>query len=80
MTDAQDRKPKPGDMVVLTEVPKGLLNGLPIEDHKAISEIVGKPSLLTKYDSYGRAELKFADSEGVIHFIYVNPTVIGPIE
>ena len=80
MRDAQDRKPKPGDMVVLTEVPKGLLNDLPIEDQKAISEIVGKPSLLTEYDNHGRAELKFTDSEGVIHFIYVNPTVIRPIE
>ena len=59
---------------------RGFVNDLPIEDQKAISEIVGKPILLTEYDNHGRAELKFTDSEGVIHFIYVNPTVIRPIE
>jgi hypothetical protein len=76
MSDSQDRKPKPGDMVMLTEVPKGLLENLPAEDQRAISEIVGKPIVLSEYDDDGRAELKFTDSEGVIHFIYVNPIVI----
>ena len=33
-------KPKPGDMVVLTAVPLGLLDGLPEEDHHAITAIV----------------------------------------
>jgi hypothetical protein len=80
MTDAQDRKPKPGDMVMLTEVPKGLLDDLPARDQRAISEIVGKPILLSEYGDDGRAELRFTDREGVIHFIYVNPIVIRPTE
>ncbi len=69
-------KPKPGDPVVLTEVPPGLLDGLPMEDQRAISEVVGKPILLTEYDDEGRAELKFTDRDGVIHFIYVSPNII----
>jgi hypothetical protein len=76
MTETPDKKPNPRDKVVLTEVPPGLLNDLPIEDQQAISEIVGKPILLNDYDDDGRAELEFRDSSGVIHFIYVNPSFI----
>jgi len=43
MMDLRPTKPKPGDSVVLIEAPPGLLYGLPREDQKAISEIVGKP-------------------------------------
>src|SRR6185437_14117056 len=53
---------------------RGFVNDLPIEDQKAISEIVGKPILLTEYDNHGRAELKFTDSEGVIQFILSTST------
>lgn len=70
------RKPAPGDMVVLQEVPEGLLDGLPTKDQRAISEIVGKPVRLNEYDDAGRAEIEFTDREGVIHFIYVNPDLI----
>jgi hypothetical protein len=70
MTDTY-RKPMPGDPVVLEEVPQGLLDDLPKEDQQAISEIVGKPIRLNKYDEDGRAELEFTDQHGVIHFIYV---------
>jgi len=38
--------PEAGDTVVLTELPPGLLDGLPLEDQRAISAIVGKPVLL----------------------------------
>lgn len=72
MTDT-NRKPMPGDSVVLEEVPQGLQDGLPKEDQQAISEIVGKPIRLNKYDEDGRAELEFTDQHGVIHFIYVRP-------
>ena len=71
------RKPAPGDAVVLRDVPRGLLDDLPMEDQRAICEIVGKPVRLNEYDEDGRAELEFTDSEGVIHFIYVSPDVIG---
>jgi hypothetical protein len=65
--------PKPGRMAVLTKLPPGFLNDLPTEDQRAISEIVGKPILLNKYEEDGRAELEFTDQYGVIHFIYVRP-------
>jgi hypothetical protein len=74
--DSKPTKPKPGDSVVLIEAPPGLLQGLPIEDQKAISEAVGKPIRLIGYDDDGRAELEFTDAEGVIHFIYVSASVI----
>jgi hypothetical protein len=69
---------KPGGSVVLTELPPGLLDGLPAEDQRAISDAVGKPVQLVEYDDDGRAELEFTDAHGVIHFIYVNPNFIEP--
>jgi hypothetical protein len=73
---SKNRKPNPGEAVVLTNAPPELLHGLPSEDQKAISDAVGKPITLIGYDDVGRAELKFIDSEGVIHFIYVSSNVI----
>jgi hypothetical protein len=78
MTDAY-RKPMPGDLVVLTDVPPGLLDGLPEEDQKAIREVVGKPVRLNEYREDGRAELEFTDDGGGIHFIYVSPDVLKTI-
>jgi hypothetical protein len=66
---------KPGDSVVLTEVPSGLLDGLPVEDQTAIVDVVGKSVLLVGYED-GRAELEFTDKHGTIHSIFVNPTFI----
>jgi hypothetical protein len=63
-------------MVVLKEVPDGLLDGLPIADQRATSEIAGKPVRLIEYDTEGRAEIEFTDSAGVIHFIYVSADAI----
>jgi hypothetical protein len=71
-------KVKPGAGAALTKLPPGLLDGLPKEDQKAISEIVGKAILLAGYDADGRAELEFKDREGIIHFIYVAPHFIRP--
>lgn len=67
-------------MVLLTELPPGLLRGLPRTDQKAISEIVGKPTLLLAYDDLGRAELEFTDRKGAIHSIYVDPSFIRPAD
>jgi hypothetical protein len=53
--------PKPGEMVVLTALPSGLLDGLPDDDQRAIQAIVGRPVLLRGYDEDGRAELHFDD-------------------
>jgi hypothetical protein len=75
---SEHQKLKPGDTVVLTEIPPRFLDDLPIEDQQAIKEIVGKPILLNDYDEDGRAELEFADASGVVHLICVNPSVIRP--
>ena len=71
-----DKKPVPGETVVLTKIPPGLLDDLPIEDRNAISEVVGKPIALNEYDEDGRAELEFRDSDGIKHFVWVNPRFI----
>ncbi len=73
--DSQN-KPKPGDTVLLTEVPPGLLDGLPTKDQQSIVEVVGKPVRLNGYDAEGRAELEFTDRDGEIHFVYVRPNMI----
>jgi len=76
MMDSEPTRPKPGDLVLLMEAPPGLLQGLPGEDQKAICETIGKPIQLVGYDGDGRAELEFTDTAGVIHFIFVNPSII----
>jgi tetratricopeptide (TPR) repeat protein len=79
VTNPQYMRPKPGDMVVLIEVPPGMLDDLPPEDQQAISEVVGKPILLSEYDEAGRAELGFKDNSGTFHYIYVAPEFISPV-
>jgi hypothetical protein len=69
---------KPGELAVLTELPPGLLHGLPIQDQNAIRQIVGKPILLESFDPDGRAELTFIDSDEVIHSIFVSPEFVRP--
>ena len=67
--------PKPGDSVVPTGIPPGLLGGLPSEDQTAITEVVRKQVLLVGYED-GRAELEFTDKHGTIHSIFVNAIFI----
>ena len=78
-----DSKPLPGEMVVLTRIPPGLLDGLPLEDQNAIVAIVGKPVMLVEYDEDGRAELHFDDpldprngDHSHTHSIWVAPEFI----
>lgn len=70
-------KPKPGDTVVLTEMPPRMLDDLPTKDRQAIAEIAGKPISLNEYDDAGRAELEFKDRDGDVHFIWVSPKFIS---
>ena len=65
-------EPKPGEWVVLTEVPPGMLDDLPFGDQQAIVEVVGKPIVLRGYDDDGRAELEFEDRDGNGHVIFVD--------
>ena len=76
MKSAENATPEPGQTVVLTSIPPGLLEGLPADDQEAITAAVGKPLRLLEYDDAGRAELEFTDDRGVIHFICVNPDLI----
>jgi hypothetical protein len=73
-------KPKPGEKVVLTSLPPGFLDDLPVENQEAIRQMLGKPVRLNEYDVEGRAELEFTDSTGQIHFVYVSPSVIKVAE
>ena len=76
MASAENTRPKPGDKVVLTSLPPGMLDDLPIEDQQAIAQAVGKPILLTGYDEDGRAELEFQIGNADFRFIYVSPEFI----
>jgi hypothetical protein len=76
MGNTENINPKPGDTVILVDVPPGMLSRLPKEDQEAIKEVVGKPVMLNEYDDAGRAELEFKDRGGEIHFIYVAPEFI----
>ncbi len=76
-------KTRPGDMVVLTAVPPGLLYGLPQEDQHAIAAMVGQPVLLVGYDDAGRAEICFddpfdvgADPYSNTHSVWVPPAFL----
>jgi hypothetical protein len=62
---------KPGERVVLEKLPPGLLNGLPEEDQKAVSAIVGVPIPFLGFDD-GRLDLEFVEDDGTIHTIYVD--------
>ena len=75
---SNDRGPRPGEKVVLTEIPLGLLDGLPPEDLHAIAAAFGKPVVLNRYDEHGVADLRFTDGNGVIHFLYVSSSFIRP--
>jgi hypothetical protein len=49
------RKVKSGERVVLTELPPGLVDGLPRKDQRAIAAIIGKPVLLEVFEDDGRS-------------------------
>jgi hypothetical protein len=79
----RDNRPSPGETVVLTSIPPGLLDGLPREDQNAIVAMIGKRVLLVGYDEDGRAELHFDDPFDVrtdayshSHSIWVAPEFI----
>lgn len=76
MAKSDDKRPEPGEQVILTQVPLGLAEDLPIEEQRAIYAAVGKRALLNGYDDSGRAELQLRDKNGVLHYIYVSPDVI----
>ncbi len=81
MTDHRKRgnkRPQPGQKVILKAPPPGFIDDLPKEDQRAISAVIGKPIILKKYDLDGRAELEFTDPyiEDSSHTIWVDPKFI----
>lgn len=76
----QHTRPESGTTVVLASVPPGLLDGVPQGDQEAIAAIVGQAVRLVDYDDVGRAELEFTDKRGDIHYIYVKPEYLRPVE
>ena len=65
-----------GDFVTLVFAPETLLQGLPEADQDAIKAVVGKPVRVGGYDDYGHVELEFKDKNGIIHFIWVEPSAV----
>jgi hypothetical protein len=56
------------------------LEGLPDDDQRAITAIVGRSVMLCGYDDIGRAELDFDDPfNGSTHTIWVAPEFIKSI-
>jgi len=76
----EDKQPKLGDMVVLVGLPPGFLDDLPIENQIAIRDVIGKPVKFNEITSWGRAELEFGENPGKGHFVYVDPSLIRPVE
>jgi hypothetical protein len=76
MATTGDAKPKPGNRVILIELPPGFLHDLPEEDQQAIKDAVGRPIRLNEYDEDGHAELEFKDRNGYFHTMYVGPEFI----
>jgi len=69
-----------GQRVIVTKLPDGFLDDLPVEDQNAITAIVGKPIRLRGFDETGRLELEFRESDGTVHFIYLAPKFVRPLK
>jgi hypothetical protein len=67
-------------MVVLIRVPSGFTDDLPKEDQKAIPKLIGKPAELVGYDTYGRAELEYVESNESGRTIWVKPSFIRRVK
>ncbi len=67
---------KSGCQVVLTSIPPGLLDGLPLEDQESILALLHEPALLDGYIG-GLAEVTYEDREGYSHCIWVDPRYIA---
>ncbi len=72
ITSSKGSWPKPGERVVLEKLPPGFLDGLPEEDQRAISAIVGVPIRFSGFDEDGRLQLEFVEDDGTMHSIYVD--------
>jgi hypothetical protein len=76
-----------GEQVMLLGLPPDFLNGLPEEDQRAITAMVGKPVTFLGYDEIGSVELHFedpfrppTDESSYSHSIWVRPEFIRRIQ
>ena len=76
---AKGYKPKVGDKVILKGLPDKISHKSSKVGKERHLEKIGRPHMLTAYEPDGRAELEFSDSNGVIHYIYVNSSFISAI-
>ncbi|NDQ56144.1 MAG: hypothetical protein GZ088_03600 [Acidipila sp.] len=72
------RKYKRRQKVVLKVLPPGLIDGLPEEDQRAITAVVGKPVFFVGYERNVTVRLEFTDKDDAIHLIWVEPKFIKP--
>jgi hypothetical protein len=68
----------------LKKLPPGFLDGLPVEDQRAISAIVGVPIRFSGLDNYGHLELEFTELNGpkvfIYHSIYVDRKYVAAVK
>lgn len=83
---SEHNKPRVGEQVILLALPPGFLAGLPEEDQRAITAMVGRPVMVVGYDDRGSVELHFEDpfesptnKSSLSHSIWVGPDCIGRI-
>jgi hypothetical protein len=79
VSDTPEKTFKPGDAVILLELPQGFTDDMDIEDREACSSAIGNQVLFNEYDEIGRAELQFTSREGVLHKIWIEPKFIRAV-
>lgn len=83
---AKPKKPPIEERVILVALPPGFLDGLPEEDQRAVTAMIGKPVTLVGYNEDGRAELEFNNPFAAstkphsrTHTIWVPPECVKPL-
>ena len=77
--DCLGRPLRVGDSVVVREIPRSLLAGLPDEDQTAIAGQLGATLVLADFDEHGLAELEFLDAEKNQHTIWIEPQALEKV-
>lgn len=75
------KEPKPGETVILNELPAGSFDDLPEEDLAALRAAVGKYVFLESYrGDDGKAEVTWQENERQYRTIFVDPQCISRIQ
>ena len=80
----ESKKLSVGKKVILLGLSPEVLEGLPEEDRRAVTAMVGKQVMLVGYDDAGRVEVHFtdpfepqSDESSHTHSIWVTPEFVG---